>query len=380
MDRTDTPHSGPTHAAGTAPQVLPFEPERARIPALASHTARQSRLAVDERLRAMLSHTFGISSWTVGPRSSIDPMHALLLRLRWGMQSASVTLDLMQHPGLASLVRSPDAGTETGAQAGLRTAVASILLAPLLQGFAQLDMDGVEVVSAQAAAPGHVDPERCAIAFQIGMRRFDLVLEQVDDGWLDAFERIVAQQCLPFATHVSEIAVPGRLLIGERAIDITTLGSLQPGDVILRAVSPDVRAFFTRLTPSVTLPLVWGRYGIRQLRARVALEADTLTLTEDPRMSHDTHFSAPLTDSVDTPVEISNLDLPLKFEIDTVSLPVAQLSALRTGYVLELQTSALDARIRLVSYGQTIGFGELVSVGEHLGVRLVQLSHSHGSV
>ena len=97
-------------------------------------------------------------------------------------------------------------------------------------------------------------------------------------------------------------------------------------------------------------------------------------------MSHDTHFSAPLTDSVDSPMEISNLDLPLKLEIDTVSLPVSQLSALRAGYVLELPTSAPEARIRLVTYGQTIGFGELVTVGDHLGVRLVQLAPSHGSV
>jgi type III secretion protein Q len=97
-------------------------------------------------------------------------------------------------------------------------------------------------------------------------------------------------------------------------------------------------------------------------------------------MSHDVQFNAPLTDSIDTPVEISQLDLPLKLEIDTVSMPVAQLSALRAGYVLELPTALPDARIRLVTYGQTIGFGELVSVGDHLGVRLVQLSHSHGSV
>jgi type III secretion protein Q len=99
-------------------------------------------------------------------------------------------------------------------------------------------------------------------------------------------------------------------------------------------------------------------------------------------MSHDIQQHVPLTDSIDAPVDISQLDLPLKVEIDTISLPVAQLSALRTGYVLELPTPLATARIRLVTYGQTVGFGELVSVGDHLGVRVVQLpqSYDHGSI
>jgi type III secretion protein Q len=378
MERINTQHPGSSRATSVTPAGFVTALDLARVPAVSAHVARQSRIAVDERLRTMLTHTLGVSGWSVGTRSPLHAERAATLHLRWGLEAATVALDLTQHPLIASVVRSQDGNAHGGAS--LRTAVASILLAPLLDAFARLGMDGAEVIAVEPGFAGRDGAECCALAFRISDRRIDAVLDKVSAGWLDAFERLVARQCTPFATHVSEIAVPGRLLVGERSIDITTLASLQPGDVILRAVSPAAQAFFTRREPSVTLPLVWGRYGTRQLRAFVAIDNHALTLTEDPHMSHDTHFSAPLTDSVDTPVEISHLDLPLKLEIDTVSLPVAQLSALRAGYVLELPTSPLDARIRLVSYGQTIGFGELVSVGDHLGVRLVQLSHAHGSV
>ncbi|CAB3769464.1 type III secretion system cytoplasmic ring protein SctQ [Paraburkholderia solisilvae] len=357
--------------AGTHPAAL----DAARLPALAAATARQHRLATDERFAALLSHALGIEGWCVSARDAIDPSHAAIVQLRWGVQTASLRIDLTQHASLASL-----AGEAGPTHAGLRSAVCAILLEPFTRACAALGMDGVEVLSLERAAPARAGRECCALALRVGAQRIDTVLEHIDGGWLDMLEQLVAQQCLPFATHVSEIAVPGRLQIGEKAISVATLDSLRAGDVILRALPPALAALLNGDTAPVAMQIVWGRYGTRQLRVAANVGPHTLTLTEDPTMTHDTAFNAPLSDSVDNPVDISQLDLPLKLEIDTVSLPVAQLSALRAGYVLELPTAIPDARIRLVTYGQTIGFGELVSVGDHLGVRLVQLSQSHGSV
>jgi type III secretion protein Q len=357
------------------PLALPVSLDPARLPALAAATARQHRLATDERLAALLAHTLGIAGWSVGSRDALDPARAAIVQLRWGVHSASLRIDLAQHASLESV-----AGAAGPAHAGLRSALCAILLEPLTRAFATLGIDGVEIVSLGRATSARARTECCALAFRLGAQRIDAVLEHIDDGWLDVLEQLVAQQCMPFATHVSEIAVPGRLLIGEKAISVTTLDSLRPGDIILRALPPALRALLQNDTPSVPMQLVWGRYGTRQLRVRADVSKQSLTLIEDPTMTHDTQFSAPLSDTADMPVDISQLDLPLKLEIDTVSLPVAQLSALRAGYVLELPTALPDARIRLVTYGQTIGFGELVTVGDHLGVRLVQLSQSHGSV
>ncbi|WP_233217011.1 type III secretion system cytoplasmic ring protein SctQ [Trinickia dabaoshanensis] len=369
----------PTDEAAQAGQAhaVAVSLDAARLPALAATTARQHRLAVDERLAALLAYTVGVSGWSVGTRALIEPARAASVGLRWGMETASIRIDIAQHPALASVLASDDA---EGAGARLRHAVTAILLDPLLNALRSLGFEGVEVASLER--PPTVPPAGpcCAISLRLGDARFDVTIDHIDAGWLDALEALVTRQCTPFATHVSEIAVPGRLQIGEKTMNVTTLDSLRPGDVVLRAVPDVVAALLRGEAATARMQVVWGRYGTRQLRAHADLSHHLLTLTEDPTMSHDTQFGAPLTDSIDTPVEISQLDLPLKLEIDTVSMPVAQLSALRAGYVLELPTAVPDARIRLVTYGQTIGFGELVSVGDHLGVRLVQVSHGHGSV
>jgi type III secretion protein Q len=80
------------------------------------------------------------------------------------------------------------------------------------------------------------------------------------------------------------------------------------------------------------------------------------------------------------PIRIGELELPVQFEIDTVALPLAQLSTLGPGYVLELPVPVADAQLRLVAHGQTIGYGELVTVGEHLGIRIIRMAHRHGPI
>ncbi|RQX84819.1 YscQ/HrcQ family type III secretion apparatus protein [Burkholderia anthina] len=374
MDTTRTLLTDHAEAGAQAPAAAVLL-DPARLPALAAATARLHRLAVDERLSALLAHTLGVSAFGVGTHDFVAPERAAVVRVRWGMETAAVHIDVGQHAGLASVVASDEPVNER-----LRHAVCAILLDPLRRALQALGFDGVEIVSLERAARAPLNAPCCALSLRVGDSRFDAVIEHIDGGWLDALETLVARQCTPFATHVSEIAVPGRLRIGEKTMSVTTLDSLRAGDVILRAVPEATRALFASERSSAPMQVVWGRYGTRQLRAVADVTHHLMTLSEDPTMSHETQFNAPLTDSIDTPVDISQLDLPLKLEIDTVSMPVAQLSALRAGYVLELPTALPDARVRLVTYGQTIGFGELVSVGDHLGVRLVQLSRGHGSV
>jgi type III secretion protein Q len=40
------------------------------------------------------------------------------------------------------------------------------------------------------------------------------------------------------------------------------------------------------------------------------------------------------------------------------------------GSVIELDVALLDASVRLVCHGQTLGIGQLVAIGDQLGVRI----------
>ncbi|MEA3122271.1 MAG: type secretion protein, partial [Paraburkholderia sp.] len=147
MDQTDILlHDAPALAEPSLPTPVALDPSR--LPTLAVATARQHRLAVDERLRALLAHVLGIAGWAVGTRNPIDPARAAVIRLGWGMQTASFVIDLSQHLELASLAT----GNEP-IHANVRTAVAAILLAPLLRAFEQLGIEGVEIASIERCMP-----------------------------------------------------------------------------------------------------------------------------------------------------------------------------------------------------------------------------------
>lgn len=88
----------------------------------------------------------------------------------------------------------------------------------------------------------------------------------------------------------------------------------------------------------------------------------------------DARYAAP------EPADLGEVALPVHVEIDTLSLSIAELAALRPGYVLELPLAARDVPVRLVAYGQAIGGGRLVAVGAHLGVRIDRMAGDDGSV
>jgi type III secretion protein Q len=78
--------------------------------------------------------------------------------------------------------------------------------------------------------------------------------------------------------------------------------------------------------------------------------------------------------SSDEPIDtLRELDIPVRFEIETIAVPLAELEAIEPGYVIELATPVDSAAIRLTAYGQTIGHAQLVAVGDRLGARITRM-------
>ncbi|WP_186091216.1 type III secretion system cytoplasmic ring protein SctQ [Burkholderia gladioli] len=336
-----------------------------------------------------------------------------------------VELDLDAHPALA-IVAWPDRAASPlspgapamlapgGAELALRQAVAGVLLDPLAGALARLGFDAPRIVSVtrrpladcvadarreprpdarhdsrhdpRADARFDVPPVALSVAF--GDTRIDCTVA-LGTAVLATLDALIARTASePWRTAFPALTLPGSAIVGTRSYAVDTLAALEPGDVLLRCLFPTFDAAALQgATPDGAAPRVvaaWGARGHARVHAGAALDGRSLTLTQEWYMSDELDSTRAdiglATDRPDEPIVVGAIELPVQFEIDTVALPLDQLSALGPGYVVELPVPAADAQLRLVVHGQTVGFGELVTVGEHLGVRIIRMAHRHGSI
>jgi type III secretion protein Q len=72
-------------------------------------------------------------------------------------------------------------------------------------------------------------------------------------------------------------------------------------------------------------------------------------------------------------VALDSIPVTLDFDVGTLAVPLATLAAIKPGYVFELPTRLEEARVVIRANGTAIGRGELVAVGETLGVQLLSI-------
>jgi type III secretion system YscQ/HrcQ family protein len=68
-----------------------------------------------------------------------------------------------------------------------------------------------------------------------------------------------------------------------------------------------------------------------------------------------------------------NIPVSLDFDLGTLALPLGELAVLKPGYVFELPGSLEKLRVVIRANGTRVGLGELVAVGDVLGVQLLAL-------
>ncbi|SAL05823.1 type III secretion system apparatus protein YscQ/HrcQ [Caballeronia calidae] len=188
------------------------------------------------------------------------------------------------------------------------------------------------------------------------------------------------------------LRMPGSLTVGQILLSVRVLNALSPGDVLLGAVSPEV-ASAIKAQAYAQLGIRWGGLAYRHVSGIATLCGSILTLKEW-RMSDQDEISnleqsfaidnlgeeaIEEETTMDSVVELSELELPVKMEIGTIPISLEQLKSIRPGYVIALPQSIEGAKVRLSVGGQTIGQGELVAVGEHLGVRIIQMVQTYES-
>jgi len=336
--------------------------------------------------------------------------------------TVTVDCDLAMYPALQIVAKSASGATQ------LRIAIANSLLRSTLHQFNALGLGTWRVMSVGTRAHSvHAARSAHAPRFHVSLLHnkhwHDLLIE-VSAGMVEPLykrlETAFQQHAPALATNrhmpLGWLRIPGVITLGRRPLSIASLRRLRPGDVMLRTFGSATALALSGET-SFTAYAVWGvptvssGVRIRRLQVPVTIRGTQLTLMNDPMMN-DLPLDAETTDAKasehiggdgliseerpmtrnthsDTldqaqhesgehhmPLDTGMLDLPVQFEIDSIALPLTQLAALEQGYVIELSTPAADARIRLVVHGQTVGHGELVVVGENLGLRITKMVYA----
>jgi type III secretion protein Q len=78
-------------------------------------------------------------------------------------------------------------------------------------------------------------------------------------------------------------------------------------------------------------------------------------------------------DATTTLSAMAEIPVTLDFEVGTLSVPLGEVANLRPGYVFQLPTRLEDARVVIRANGVRIGHGELVAVGDVVGVQLLTI-------
>jgi type III secretion system YscQ/HrcQ family protein len=70
---------------------------------------------------------------------------------------------------------------------------------------------------------------------------------------------------------------------------------------------------------------------------------------------------------------LASVPVTLDFDLGSLAVPLGELAAIKPGYVFELPGRLEQARVIIRANGTPIGTGELVSVGDTLGVQLLSI-------
>lgn len=191
------------------------------------------------------------------------------------------------------------------------------------------------------------------------------------NGWLGLSRRAAVelskwvQKAPPRpAWNLAALPVPLRLVYGETELSAAEFRSLQPFDVIVVDQLAGGSADHIAVRPSSATNWQWiGNLTASQIVVERFMKTPTEAAPAQPAAAD----MAQLLDGL--PVRVS-------FDLGELQLSLQELSTLKAGYTFELATpKARPVTIR--ANGQPVARGEIVQIGEQIGVRLVEVGHGN---
>ncbi|KHK49846.1 hypothetical protein PI87_24125 [Ralstonia sp. A12] len=309
--------------------------------------------------------------WHLHLAERAAPIQApLRLTLDSSLCVADVVVDGANHPALHAIAQETDEAR--------RTALAGLWLAPMLDG---LSAAGLNDAVLTALVPEHVGaPPRFSAGLPMRLEgpHGDMACRIAALDWRAAPPAPPVADGTIVLAQLGTVALPTGIRIASRRCAANTLSSLALGDVLLGWSG---NAYQLQRDEG-TVHLTFGDGRQPRFITHAHYKEGTMTILDIPVLADN---DAPTADEIayasssETAdgIAVGGLEVPVHLELAVMSLPLAELAALAPGHVLQLPVLLRHATVRLVCHGQTLGHGQLVAVGEHLGLQISAMSARH---
>ena len=333
---------------------------------ISTDLAVATRLTRDPRLAEWLGKTYALVVHQ--SKQPLDEPAVLVIDLDCPCGTISIGLPGSLLPALGLAIAS-----DVTATPAIAPLVASRLLAPILEhfcratkalGVAQWQEIGISAV--RLIDPSNMPPILLPIvtwdAVLSKRTHTKIALLAIDIDCALFLQDVIASLPVRQPVLATQWRIETVMRFATRSWTIALLRSLELGDVVLCREGVAIDTVDGHLYCGAQAGVHWtGRIRINHQKVTIMSEMQE----QDGRNASDAVSSAPLLSA-----SLSDLEVPVHFEIDSAALSLAQLSSLRPGYVIELSMPVEEAEIRLVACGQIIGRGKLVVIGDCLGVQL----------
>lgn len=334
------------------------------LPRFDAATASASRLLHDQRFaRAWRRVAPGLQLVPAAVPPS-DPLQRLRVSCDGGVVDVLLASRERPAPGMAA-ARVSKPGSASRALV-LQQLAAEALFGTVLRGLQQLGLGGARAAAllpfddAQELVP----PSGWCVARQASGELATFVVREAPAAACETVRQHLRRG--PGGGLRSLLALRGAVALSQRPVRRALLRSLAPGDVLLMSAG-------VADTETPGCEVRWGPAGARSWCAPAHVDDFSLTIQGAPHMSDDTQDPGVGLDLPDGPDALGELDIPVRFEVETVPVPLADLESLAPGYVIELSAPLASAPLRLVACGRVVGTAELVAVGDRLGARITRM-------
>ena len=166
----------------------------------------------------------------------------------------------------------------------------------------------------------------------------------------------------PLPTSLLEgLSIAVALSAGEKALSVATIAALEPGDVVLAEIRPDLRSFHI------------GHNQVLISTATITEEGQTAPsgwTVKEIRMTGDQ------SDAGSDAISLDDVPLTLRFVTEDRRLSLAELQCLAAGALLPFDVSQLAAGVpvKIQANGMTVGEGHIVRLDDSFAVRIARMA------